>query len=229
MQTLLVIRGGHVTVQNAEKTYHDTAENFVLDGGSLPNGFSSIDYCKDTGGCLIDGVPADVPVYAENIIKRIEEFTESFESRKAEREEAERIEREANEEKERQEAEQARLDAMTLDERKALRVDEVKSWFETASDDAHCLSSVGFEINANSTAKTNIDGLKESLEAGLLDEPQPFRAYDNSFHDVTLANLKTMSLEVIANGQKLYQQKWAYEKAISDAQTLDELLAIEIG
>ena len=229
MQTLLVIRDGIVTVQNEEKTYHDTAENFVLDGGENPSDFSSIDYCKDTGGCLIDGVPSDVPVYATNIIKRVSEFCDSYEKRKDAREEAERIERESREEKERQEAEQARLDAMTLDERKALRVDEVRSWFADASDDAHCLSSVGFEINANSTAKTNIDGLIEVIEAGLLSEPQSFRGYDNSFHDVTLANLKTMSLEVIANGQKLYQQKWAYEKAISDAQTLDELLAIEIG
>lgn len=117
---------------------------------------------------------------------------------------------------------------MTLDERKALRVDEVKSWFETASEDAHCMSSAGFEINANSTAKTNIDGLIEVMESGLLAEPQAFRAYDNSFHEVTLVNLKTMSLEVIANAQKLYQQKWSLEAQIESATSLDELLAIEI-
>ncbi len=229
MQTLLVIRDGIVTVQNAEKTYHDTAENFVLDGGEIPSDFSSIDYCKDTGGCLIDGVPSDVPVYATNIIKRIDEFIESFESRKAEREEANRQKQSEEQQKAIEKAEQEKLDKMTLDERKALRVDEVKSWFETASEDAHCLSSVGFEINANSTADRNISALIKRIENGKLSEPQPFRAYDNTFHDVMLSDLETMSDEVIANGQALYQQKWAYEKAISDAQTLDELLAIEIG
>ena len=55
-----------------------------------------------------------------------------------------------------------------------------------------------------------------------------FCAYDNSFYDVSLAQLKTMQLEIIAKAQALYQGKWMLREQINAALTLDELDAVSI-
>ena len=60
-------------------------------------------------------------------------------------------------------------------------------------------------------------------------EQTVFRAYDNSFHEVTLTQLKTMLTEISLNGQYLYQAKWTLEAQIMQAQTEKELEAIGIS
>lgn len=105
---------------------------------------------------------------------------------------------------------------------------ELNNWFEWASANAHVMSSLGFEIDADETANRNIDGLITAVEAGTLSEPVYFMDYNNQIQPVTLDNLKTMRLEVIANGQALYQQKWALRSAIEAATTKEELEQIVI-
>jgi hypothetical protein len=94
------------------------------------------------------------------------------------------------------------------------------------SKDLHIMSSLGFEINANSVANTNIEGLikvvtKKGLESVL------FRDFNNKMHEVSLDDLETMQIDVIMNGQELYAKKWQAELAIDNATTIDELLEIE--
>ena len=55
-----------------------------------------------------------------------------------------------------------------------------------------------------------------------------FCAADNTFHEVTLEQLKTMKMEVIQYGQELYQKKWTYREQINNAQSKEELDKIEI-
>ena len=50
----------------------------------------------------------------------------------------------------------------------------------------------------------------------------------NCFHEVSLDQLKTMRLEVIAYGQQLYARKWQLRMAIEHAQTIDDLEAVII-
>ena len=87
-------------------------------------------------------------------------------------------------------------------------------------------SSLGFEINANNVANTNIDGLIKVLrktgQEGVL-----FRDYNNELHKVTLDDLETMQMEIIMNAQTLYAKKWELENAINNATTMEELLSIE--
>ena len=81
------------------------------------------------------------------------------------------------------------------------------------------------EINADEIANRNIEGLALVLESG---ESTLFRAYDNSFHQVTKEQLETMRREIVLNSQRLYQIKWQIEAVIEAAQTVDELDAIDI-
>lgn len=103
----------------------------------------------------------------------------------------------------------------------------LNSKFLEAENNGALDSSVGFTIDATERSKRDIDGLIELLEATKT-ETTLFCAADNTFHDVTLEQLKTMKLEVIKYGQELYQKKWTYREQINQAQTKEELDTIEI-
>ncbi len=115
----------------------------------------------------------------------------------------------------------------TLDELKQNKLEAIKTAFLAASETAHCMSSVGFEIDANETANRDINGLIVVMEARGK-ETELFRAYDNTFHEVTLDDLKTMLVEISEHGQKLYARKWQLEVSIQAATTAEELDAITI-
>lgn len=117
------------------------------------------------------------------------------------------------------------LSEQTLEEVRAAKLAELATAFEKASKTAHCLSSAGFEIDADETANRNIEGLAFVLEPG---ESTLFRAYDNGFHEVTKEQLGTMRKEIVVNSQRLYRLKWQLEAAIDAAQTVGELEAIDI-
>ena len=113
----------------------------------------------------------------------------------------------------------------TFEEAKAAKLAELDTAFTSASETAYCMSSAGFEINADEIANRNIEGLVLVLKP---EERTLFRAYDNSFHEVTKEQLETMRKEIVVNSQRLYGIKWQIEAAIEAAQTVDELDAIYI-
>ena len=116
--------------------------------------------------------------------------------------------------------------APTLEEVKTGKLVELNAAFVTASGQAHCRSSLGFEIDADEVANRNIEGLTLVLQPG---ESTLFRAYDNSFHSVTREELETMRKEIVVNSQKLYQAKWTLEAAITAAETVEALDAIALS
>lgn len=118
------------------------------------------------------------------------------------------------------------LPEQTLEEAKVAKLTELAAAFDSASQTAHCMSSAGFEINADETANRNIEGLVLVLAER---ESPLFRAYDNSFHEVTKEQLETMRKEIVVNSQRLYQVKWQVEAAIEAAETVGELDAIVIA
>lgn len=110
---------------------------------------------------------------------------------------------------------------------RARKLSELNASFIQAESDGTLESSVGFTIDANERANRDIDGLIKALENNP-EETVMFCAADNSFHEVTLDNLKTMQLEVIDYGQQLYQTKWELRTRIMAAETKEEIDAIEI-
>lgn len=113
-----------------------------------------------------------------------------------------------------------------LEDAKTEKLSELNLAFSAASDKASCLSAAGFVIDANEIANRNIEGLVLVLAEG---ESTLFRAYDNSFHEVTREQLETMRKEIVVNSQRLYRQKWQFEADIEAAGSIDELDGIEFS
>lgn len=102
------------------------------------------------------------------------------------------------------------------------------SWYE---DGATLKSSLGFEADSDSRAMQDVNGLVTVAEAqatfaadGLI-----FMDAKNVGHEVTLDQLKTLQLEIIASGNAAYQEKWKLRDAIEKAKTKEELGKIVIA
>ena len=115
-----------------------------------------------------------------------------------------------------------------LDGVKEIKKSRLSNSFDEVYDSKHLKlsSSLGFEINANSVANTNIDGLIKVLKKTGV-ESVLFRAFNNDLHNVTLDDLETMQMEIIMNGQALYAKKWELENIIDKASSIKELLEID--
>ena len=99
-------------------------------------------------------------------------------------------------------------------------------------------SSIGFPMNADRRSQQNIQGMVAMADAqqaaGAVQMSEdgaitvPYRCGDNVTRNLTVDQLKTAYMEMLVNGQNLYDQKWAYEQAINSAQTVEEVEAINI-
>ena len=118
--------------------------------------------------------------------------------------------------------------APMLDEARAAALAALNAAFAAAEAEGRVMSSAGFVIDATERSNRDIEGLITSMEA--TSTPQTvFCAADNSFHSVTLEQLRAMRLEVIAHGQALYARKWALRQAIEAAETVAGLQGIVIS
>ena len=118
--------------------------------------------------------------------------------------------------------------SLTLAEMKGFKAQQVENspaGFDAERKDSGMTfkSSLGFVVDGDARSRDNLAGL---INIGV--EPVAFRDHDNGGHSLTLDNLKTLLKEAQMNGAMLYQQKWALQKAISDAKSLKALKAIEI-
>lgn len=116
----------------------------------------------------------------------------------------------------------------TLEDARNSKLSELSEKFSAAEKDAHLTSSLGIVINAGDKANRNIEGLLKLMDAMPDMETVDFCCYDNTEIPVTMANLKTMQIEVILSGNDLYQQKWAFRRAINAAKSKEELEAVAI-
>ena len=93
-------------------------------------------------------------------------------------------------------------------------------------EEMYLTSSLGYAINADKTAQDNIRGLIEAHEETDLIK---YKLYDNTFKDVTIADLKIMLKECAQNGENLYTQKFLYQAKINACTSIEEVNAIEIA
>lgn len=127
-------------------------------------------------------------------------------------------------------AEAARLaEYNSIDATRVRKREELSQTFAEATATAHLTSSLGFEIDANDAANRNVSGLVTLMSADGAPESLQFCDYNNEIRTVTLADLRVMQREIIANGSALYAQKWSFRDAIDAAVTAEELDAITIA
>lgn len=91
--------------------------------------------------------------------------------------------------------------------------------FDSVSESAYLISSLGFKADANRVAKDNVQGLIEEVGNGTVS----FCDYDNNFHTLDKVKLETLRSEINKNGQNLYAQKWQYRDALQKCETVDEV------
>ena len=118
--------------------------------------------------------------------------------------------------------------ALTLAEMKGFKAQQVENataGFDAERKDSSMTfkSSLGFTVDGDARSRDNLSGL---INIGV--EPVAFRDHNNGDHSLTLDNLRLLLKEAQMNGAMLYQQKWAMQKAISDAKSLKALKAVEI-
>lgn len=97
-------------------------------------------------------------------------------------------------------------------------------------------SSLGFLVNANVDAFTNVDGCIAQLEQGAAatvgegKEPtMAFVDFNDTAHNLTVEQLKTIKSEIARNGTRAYTKKWQYREQINtaDRQTLKGMTSFD--
>ena len=89
----------------------------------------------------------------------------------------------------------------------------------------HCMSSLGFEVDANVASVRNIGGLIVVMGA---EDVENFFDYNNDIHALTRQQIETLQVEIIKHIQSLYDKKWAYREKINACETAEELDKIVI-
>ena len=117
---------------------------------------------------------------------------------------------------------------VALDDAKAAKLAELTAAFDQAQATGHTLSVCGFEIDVNETADRNVRGLITKLEATGA-PATPFCDYTNTMQQATLAQLKTIQLEIIGYGEALYARKWALRESVNSAETVEDVVAVTVS
>ena len=118
---------------------------------------------------------------------------------------------------------------------RARAISNLESSFTSYRTSSHTYltSSLGFRVNANETAYANIDGCIAQAESVLAQQEAAaaegvmttadeegkivFMDYDDQPHELTVDQLKTLKVEVAANGSRAYGIKWKYRSQIESA------------
>lgn len=173
----------------------------------------AIQWHHGSGTLELDGFTGE-PLTAADYDRAVAPYVQFWTTEKARRE-AEKAE---------QEAEYNRIENV-----KARKLAQLNSALNAvkASSAAHITSSIGYVVNANTTAKTNVDGLITAMEAQGLGKVN-FMTFDNTLAELTLDQLKMLQLELISYGNNLYVRKWALRSQIEACTTKEEVDAIVI-
>lgn len=174
----------------------------------------AIQWHEGSGTLELDGFTSE-PLTAADYDRAVAPYVQFWETEKAKRE-AEKAEQEAEYNK--------------LENVKARKLAELNRVMEEAkvSSSVSFLSSTGYTVNANTTAKQNVDGLITAMTATGR-EVVGFMTYDNQLINMTLEQLKTIQLELISYGNNLYARKWALRSQIEACKTKEEVDAIVIS
>ena len=174
----------------------------------------AIQWHEGSGTLELDGFTNE-PLTASDYDRAVAPYVQFWETEKAKRE-AEKAEQEAEYNK--------------LENVKARKLAELNRAMEEAkvSSSVSILSSTGYTVNANTTAKQNVDGLITAMTATGR-EVVGFMTYDNQLINMTLEQLKTIQLELISYGNNLYARKWTLRAQIEACTTKEEVDAIVIS
>lgn len=106
---------------------------------------------------------------------------------------------------------------------KLTEISAVADAFEQMKCDAMFVtSSLGFRVNADRRSLQNVENMVS------LGESQQFKDCDNTFHYLSVEELKVIAHEIILNGLNLYSQKFAMQQQIASATDYDTVANFEV-
>lgn len=117
---------------------------------------------------------------------------------------------------------------------KELALGRIGAAFEAfrKSSKTYIYSSLGFKVNANTTAFENVSGLVAQLQyrqdEGELDPVVSFMTYDDETQNLSLAQMKTIQMEISSYGTRAYEYKWGVKAKVRACSSKEELDAIVI-
>ena len=173
----------------------------------------AIQWHEGSGTLELDGFTSE-PLTASDYDRAVAPYVQFWNTEKA------KLVAEAAE----QEAEYNRLE--NVKKRKLVELNR-KMEEAKASSSVSILSSTGYTVNANTTAKQNVDGLITAMTSTGTDSVN-FMTFDNTLVQLTLDQLKTIQLELISYGNNLYARKWELRNAIEACTAKEEVDAINI-
>lgn len=115
----------------------------------------------------------------------------------------------------------------SLEEAKAQKSAEILRGLEQYRTSATVFSHLGFEIDATERSLIDIQGLMKIM-ADTPEAEVTFRDAHNEFHKIPYSKLAILEKEVYAKGLEGYQIKWALDKRLAEAQTVEDVEAIEV-
>ena len=113
-----------------------------------------------------------------------------------------------------------------LDLVKAEKLNEISAiadaFEQMKCDSMYVTSSLGFRVNADRRSLQNIENMVT------LGESQQFKDYDNTFHYLSVDELKIIANEIIINGLNLYSQKFAMQQAVTSATEVETIANLDL-
>lgn len=117
--------------------------------------------------------------------------------------------------------------ATVLADAKAVALARLAEAFTHAEKFGHFGSSLGYEVDATERANRDVQGLLTLLH-GTGQTETFFCDYGNNMRPVTVTQLMTLQLELLAFGQILYARKWELRTRIEAAESAEAIEKIEI-
>lgn len=119
-----------------------------------------------------------------------------------------------------------------FEELKLIKRSDLKIAFDSyrVSNETSLVSSLGFKVNANTTALENVNSLVTALNYRKRSEETPvidFKDFDGCIQALGLEQIELIQFELITNNSHIYSQKWAFEQLINQATCQEDLDAIE--
>lgn len=200
MESLFLIRNGEVNLQENDLMYVDTVDNFKLDGGTIPEDITNLDYAKSLNQCAINGefFQPFPNTWAEEMFTKLPEIIEAKNKRLAPPE-------------------------PTFDELVTAKHSELKSTMNQKREQLTVLYD-NDNFNASTEAQNNMNSLLKAFDLGA--ENVGIRSATEVTHIFTQSQCNELALLMVSAVNSLYEKYWELKDNLANCKTKEEVEAI---
>ncbi len=223
-QEIVSITPDEVIIQTKDYGYYDSFENFIKDGFTSPaKEIVSLDYNRTLQACILNGHLQDEwrNEYGDRLFNQIEQLKDKIEQRKDQEREAANIA-----------AEEERINAMSLDEFKTVRLNELDrlsaAFEDNLNKEMYFISSNGFKCNGDRRTKSNLQDIVTFFDLQAHNGKVEYRDYENQMRELTKQQVTVLLGEHVANGNSLYSQKWHMQEQIKASKSKEALKKLKL-